>query len=258
MNSDLLQRLFSLEGKTVLVTGGYSGIGRTFAETYAELGANLALVARNADKVRAAAAEMGEKYGTRVVARAADVNDAAAIDSLVAEVAAEFGRIDVLVNSAGIADSGKPLVETGDAEFDRVMGVNLRGVFIVSRAVAREMIKQQSGRIINVSSLAAKRAISNMSAYCTSKAAVVHLTRVLARELMRYNIQVNALCPGYFLTAMNREFFTSETGRKVIEKTMPMRRLGELGELQSSAVYLATCPPFLTGADLYIDGGQGL
>ena len=149
-------------------------------------------------------------------------------------------------------------MKTSDEEFDHVMGGNLRGTFIVSRAVAREMIKAKSGRIINVSSLAAKRAINNMSGYCTSKAAVVHLTRTMARELMRDNIQVNALCPGYFLTEMNRKFFTSETGRKVIKSTMPMRRLGELEELKSTAIYLATCPPFLTGVDLYIDGGQGL
>ncbi len=258
MSSNLLNRLFSLEGKTILVTGGYSGIGRTFAETFAELGANLAIVARNKEKIRAAAAEIAEKYGAKVIAKAADVNDSAAVDELVQEVVAEFGQVDVLVNSAGIADSGKPMVQVSDEEFDRVMGVNLRGTFIVSRAVAREMIKRKSGRIINIASLAAKRAINNMSGYCTSKAAVVHLTRTMALELMRHNIQVNALCPGYFLTDMNREFFTSETGLKVIKNTMPMRRLGDLEELKSTAVYLATCPPFLTGVDLYIDGGHGL
>lgn len=258
MSTDLLNRLFSLEGKTALITGGYSGIGRTFAETFAELGASLAIVARNEEKLRAAADEIATEYGVKVLAKPANVNDSTAVNALVREVAVELGRIDILVNSAGVTDSGKPMVKTSDEEFDHVMGGNLRGTFIVSRAVAREMIKAKSGRIINVSSLAAKRAINNMSGYCTSKAAVVHLTRTMARELMRDNIQVNALCPGYFLTEMNREFFTSETGRKVIKSTMPMRRLGELEELKSTAIYLATCPPFLTGVDLYIDGGQGL
>jgi len=258
MSTDLLNRLFSLEGKTVLVTGGYSGIGRTFAETFAELGANLAIAARNEEKVRAAAAEMAEKYGAKVIGKSVNVSDSAAVDNLVGEVVAEFGQVDVLVNSAGIADSGKPMVQTSDEEFDRVMAVNLRGTFIVSRAVAREMIKRKSGRIINISSLAAKRAIPNMSVYNAGKAAVVHLTRTMALELMRDNIQVNALCPGYFLTDMNRDFFASELGQKVIKNTMPMRRLGDLEELKSTAVYLATCPPFLTGAELYIDGGHGL
>ncbi|RLB66281.1 MAG: hypothetical protein DRH04_09600, partial [Deltaproteobacteria bacterium] len=101
MSSNLLNRLFSLEGKTILVTGGYSGIGRTFAETFAELGANLAIVARNKEKIRAAAAEIAEKYGAKVIAKAADVNDSAAVDELVQEVVAEFGQVDVLVNSAG-------------------------------------------------------------------------------------------------------------------------------------------------------------
>ena len=251
MSTDLLNQLFSLEGKTILITGGYSGIGRTFVETFAELGANLVIVARNEKKVQAAAAEIVDKYGVKVIARSADVSDSTAINVLVQEVIAEFGKIDVLVNSAGIADSGTPMVKTSDEEFDRVMDVNLHGTFIVSRAVAKEMIKRKRGRIINIASLAAKRAINNMSGYCASKAAVVHLTRTMALELMRDNIQVNALCPGYFLTDMNRDFFTSELGRKVIKNTMPMRRLGDLEELKSTAIYLATCPPFLTGADLY-------
>ena len=258
MGSDLLNRLFSLEGKTALVTGGYSGIGRTIAETFAELGANLAIVARNPEKIRTAAADIAEKYGVKVIAKSANVNNSGEVDELVRDVVAEFGRVDVLVNSAGVADSGKPMVKTSDEEFDRVIGVNLRGTFIVSRAVAREMIKKKSGRIINIASLAAKRAVNNMSGYCAGKAAVVHLTRTMALELMRDNIQVNALCPGYFLTAMNRDFFTSEIGRKVIKNTMPMRRLGDLEELKSTAIYLATCPPFLTGVDLYLDGGHGL
>lgn len=258
MNTDLLQQLFSLEGKTALITGGSSGIGRTFAETYAQLGAAVAIVARNDEKARQAAAEIAASSGARVIAKAASVSDSAAVDKVVGEVVAEFGRVDILVNSAGIADSGKPVVATADEEFDRVMAVNLRGTFVVSRAVAREMIRQKSGKIINIASLAAKRAVPKMSVYSAGKAAVVQLTRSMALELLRYNIQVNALCPGYFLTNINRDFFSSAAGRQVIEKTMPMRRLGELEELRSTAVYLATCPPFLTGVDLYLDGGQGL
>ncbi len=258
MKSDLLQRLFSLEGKTALVTGGSRGIGRIFAETYAALGATVVLAARDGGRARQAAAEIAAATGARVLAKTASVAAAAAVAALVQEVIAECGRIDILVNSAGIADSGKPLVETADEEFDRVMAVNLRGTFVVCREVAREMIREKSGKIINIASLAAKRAIPRMSVYNAGKAAVVQMTRTLALELMPYNIQVNALCPGYFLTDMNRDFFSSETGRRVIRTTMPMGRLGDLEELRSTAVYLATCPPFLTGSDIYLDGGQGL
>ena len=97
-----------------------------------------------------------------------------------------------------------------------------------------------------------------MSGYCASKAAIVQLTRVMGLELIRYNIQINALCPGYFLTDMNRDFFESVIGKKVIKRNVPMRRVGNLEELKSSALYLATCPAFMTGAELYIDGGQSL
>jgi NAD(P)-dependent dehydrogenase (short-subunit alcohol dehydrogenase family) len=256
MASDLLERLFSLKGKTALITGGYKGIGRSIAETYAEAGADVAVVARNLLGCQEAAREIAGKYGVRAVGKTMDVNDSKKVDAVVQEVVAEFGRIDILVNSAGIPGSEKPVLKMTDTDMDEVMNVDFRGTFLVSRAVAQVMIKQKSGKIINVSSILGKIAARNMAGYCASKAAVIQLTRVMALELLRDNIQVNALCPGYILTEFNRDFFESDAGRGLVRKMIPMDRVGSLDELKSTALYLATCPAFLTGIELYIDGGH--
>ena len=258
MDQDLFNRLFSLKGKTALITGGYRGIGLEIAKTYAGAGADVALVARNLSKCQTAAKKIADEYGVKAIGKSMDVHDSRAVDIVVQEVMDEFGKIDVLVNSAGVSGNQKLVLEMTDEDLDDVMNVDFRGTFLVSRAVAREMIKHQTGKIINIASLAGKIATPKMSGYCASKAAVIHLTRVMALELMRYNIQVNVLCPGYFLTEFNRDFFESEVGKRVIKKNIPMNRVGRLEELQSTALYLATCPAFMTGAELYIDGGHGI
>jgi len=256
MAADLLERLFSLKGKTVLVTGGYKGIGRAMAETYAEAGADVAVVARNLLGCQEAAREIAAKFGVKAIGKSLDVNDSKMVDRVVQEIVSELGRIDILVNSAGIPGSEKPVLKMTDADMDEVMNVDFRGTFLVSRAVSQVMIKQKGGKIINVSSILGKIAARNMAGYCASKAAVIQLTRVMALELLRDNIQVNALCPGYILTEFNRDFFESEAGKGLVKKMIPLNRVGTLDELKSTALYLATCPSFMTGAELYIDGGH--
>jgi len=253
---ELLERLFSLKGKTALITGGYKGIGRAIAETYAEAGADVAVVARNLHGCEEAAREIAGKYGVRAVGKSLDVNDSKRVDQVVQEIVGEVGRIDILVNSAGIPGSEKPVLKMTDEDMDSVMNVDFRGTFLVSRAVAQVMVKQKGGKIINVSSILGKIAARNMAGYCASKAAVIQLTRVMALELLRDNIQVNALCPGYILTEFNRDFFESDAGKGLVKKMIPLNRVGSLDELKSTALYLATCPPFLTGAELYVDGGH--
>jgi NAD(P)-dependent dehydrogenase (short-subunit alcohol dehydrogenase family) len=256
MASEILERLFSLKGKTALVTGGYKGIGRTIAETCAEAGADVAVVARSLPGCQGAAREIAVKYGVKAVGKTLDVNDSKMVDRVVQEIVAELGRIDILVNSAGIPGSEKPVLQMTDADMDEVMNVDFRGTFLVSRAVAQVMVRQKGGKIINVSSILGKIAARNMAGYCASKAAVIQLTRVMALELMRDSIQVNALCPGYILTEFNRDFFASEEGKGLVKRMIPLNRVGTLDELRSTALYLATCPPFLTGAEVYIDGGH--
>ncbi len=254
--TELLNRLFSLKGKTALITGGYKGIGRAIAETYAEAGADVAIVARNLLGCQEAAKEIAGKFGVKAIGKSLDVNDSKMVDRVVQEIVGELGRIDILVNSAGIPGSEKPVLKMTDTDMDEVMNVDFRGTFLVSRAVAQVMIKQKAGKIINVSSILGKIAARNMAGYCASKAAVIQLTRVMALELLRDNIQVNALCPGYILTEFNRDFFESEAGTGLVKKMIPLNRVGTLDELKSTALYLATCPTFLTGTELYIDGGH--
>jgi len=258
MANDMLETLFSLQNRTALITGGYRGIGLLFAETYAEAGASVALAARNHEACVAAAKAIEAKFGVKAMGIAMDVNDSKSVDSVTEDVAGELGPINILVNSAGISGNQKSVVEMTDADIDEVMNVDFRGTFLVCRAVSKEMMKSKRGKIINVASILGKVASRYMSGYCCSKSAVISLTKVLALELLRYNIQVNALCPGYFVTEFNRDFLSSETGKGMIKKMVPLGRPGELEELRSTALYLATCPPFLTGAEVYIDGGQTL
>jgi NAD(P)-dependent dehydrogenase (short-subunit alcohol dehydrogenase family) len=256
MSDAMFQRLFSLKGKTALITGGYKGIGRLFADTYAEAGADVAVAARNLEGCQRAAADIRGHFKVKTLGKAMDVHSADEVNRVVQEVVDEFGKIDILVNSAGVSGSQKPVIEMTDEDMDDIMAVDFRGIFLTSRVVARHMSNNKSGRIINISSILGKLAARNMSGYCASKAAVIQLTKVMALELMRNNVQVNVLCPGYFLTEFNREFFNSDSGKNLIQKMIPINRVGNLEELRSTALYLSTCPAFLTGAEICIDGGH--
>lgn len=256
MSDTLLKKLFSLKGKTALITGGYRGIGRLFADTYAEAGADVAVVARSLEGCERAAKEIGNQFGVRTLGKAMDVNKTDEVNRTVQEIIAEMGKIDILVNSAGISGSQKPVLKMTEEDIDEIMAVDFRGVFITSQAVAKHMATRRFGKIINISSILGKLAARNMSGYCASKAAVIQLTKVMALELIRDNVQVNALCPGYFLTEFNRDFFNSDAGKNLVQKMIPINRVGDLEELRSTALYLATCPAFLTGAEIYVDGGH--
>jgi len=256
MGQEFFERLFSLKGKTALITGGYRGIGMAFAETYAEAGANVIITARNLRGCQTAAQELSDKFGIKAAGSAMDVHDSKMVDHVVKDIVTEFGKIDILVNCAGIPGNQKPVIDMTDQDLDDVMNVDFRGTFIVSRAVARCMITRNSGKIINVASIMGKITTRKLAGYSASKAAVIMLTRTMALELMRYNIQVNVLLPGYFLTPFNIDFFQTDTGKHLIKKMIPMNRLGDVMELKSTALYLATCPTFLTGAEITVDGGH--
>ncbi len=176
--------------------------------------------------------------------------------NLVEKVLREFGTIDILVNNAGMALE-RPLLGMQEEEWDRVFAVNLKAAFLCSRAVGPEMIKKRRGKVINVSSVAAWVGIPTLTAYCASKAGLLQFTRALALEWARYNIQVNALCPGYFRTRMNESFFATEAGQTLLRQEIPMQRLGEPRELSGAVVFLASeASSFMTGAALVVDGGQ--
>jgi NAD(P)-dependent dehydrogenase (short-subunit alcohol dehydrogenase family) len=258
MSKGLFEELFSLGGKVAVIIGGYRGIGLEIAKTYAEAGADVVLVARNLSGCMEEAEKIRSAFGVKATGKSMDIRDSKSVNRVIKEIMAESGRIDILVNSAGIPGSEKPVLKMTDEDMDEIMNVDFRGIFFVSRAVAQIMVTQGSGKIINVSSIYGKISTRNMAGYCASKAAVIQLTRVMALELMRNNIQVNALCPGYFLTGLNKDFFESDIGKGLIKKMIPINRVGRLDELKSTALYLATCPPFMTGSEIYIDGGHAI
>ncbi len=240
------------------MTGASRGLGRAIALALAEAGATLALAARGVEDLERAAAEVG-KHGVRAEVFRADLRHTGDIEALVAGAIRTFGRIDVLVNNAGISGDDKPLLDLAPEDWDGVLAVNLRGPALCAQAVARTMVARKRGRIINIASIGGLQPISRLAPYCVSKAGLIQLTRVMALELARYNVQVNAVCPGYFGTPMNEAFFASRKGQELIERSIPMRRLGDPAELAPAVVFLASdASSFMTGSVIVVDGGQML
>ncbi len=247
-----------LSGTVALVTGASRGLGRAFALALAEAGADLALAARSADDLQLTA-EDAARHGVRAQAFRMDLREAGDIDALVEGATRAFGRIDVLVNNAGIAGAEKPVLDLARPEWEEALAVNLLGPALLARAVARGMVERRHGRIINVASIAGLAPVSRLGPYCVSKAALIQLTRVMALELARHNVQVNALCPGYFRTPMNETFFATPKGQALVQRQIPMQRLGDPKELAPMVVFLASeASSFMTGSVVVVDGGQTL
>ena len=247
---------YDLSGRVALVTGASKGLGRTIAESLAGAGATVALVSRTRDDLEAVAAAL-TATGGRAVAVTADVTDETSIADMVAQVLEHCGQIDILVNNAGVGETGA-VVEMDTSRWDWVMEINVRGPMLCCKHVGPHMLQRRRGKVINVASVMASRVARYMAAYAASKAALVQFTRTLALEWIRHNVQVNALCPGYFLTDMNAEFFASERGKRFASE-LPIGRLGDPAELAGAAVFLASdATSYVTGTTLYVDGGHSL
>jgi NAD(P)-dependent dehydrogenase (short-subunit alcohol dehydrogenase family) len=247
-----------LAGTVALVTGASRGLGRAAVLALAAAGADVALSGRAVDDLRAVADEVA-KHGVRAEVFPAELRDATAIEGLARDVLAAWGRIDVLLNNAGISGGEKPFLQLTAEDWDDTLAVDLRGPALLAGAVARTMVARRRGRIINVGSIGALTPLSTLTAYCAAKAGLVQMTRVMALELARHNVQVNAICPGYFHTPMNHEFFASPAGRALIERSIPMRRLGDPAEIGPTVVFLASdAASFMTGSVIVVDGGHTL
>lgn len=246
-----------LKGKTAFVTGATSGLGRRFAKILAEAGANVAIAARRTDRLAALKAEI-EAAGGACVCIALDVTDAARIPLAVQEAEKALGPIDILVNNAGMNSFGM-VVDLADEGFDAVMNTNVRGPFFLAREVGRSMIARgQGGRIINIASIGALKVLPGLTAYCISKAAIAMMTRCLAREWARHDINVTAICPGYIETEINDDWFASEGGQKQI-KSFPRKRLAREDDLDGMLLLLASDQSrAITGSLLTVDDGQSL
>ena len=251
--------MFDLSNKVAVVTGGCSGLGTAFCEALAEAGADILVadILVGTPQCQEACSVL-EKLGAKVLPVKCNVTSPEDVDNLIATTIKEFGKIDILVNSAGIFGENKRVTDMSPDNWDKVLAVDLRGSFLCCRAAAREMMKRNEGKIINISSASSFKALPGMAAYATAKAGMIMLTKTLALELARYNIQVNTLSPGYFRTSLNQEFFESEAGKKLMSG-WPMRRPGNTDELKGMIIYLASpASSFTTGSEILIDGGMWL
>lgn len=244
-----------LNGLVAIVTGASRGLGRAMAYALAEAGAHVALASRNAKELEETAQEVS-KRGVQALVVPTDVTHYAQVESMADRVQAHFGQVDILVNNSGIAIP-KAFLETTLAELDQVIQTNLYGVLYGCRAVGRYMVARKRGKIINIASMLGGIGMSQYASYCASKAGVVNLTRALALEWARHNVQVNAIAPGWFLTPMNAHAFADPTLSERILRDVPARRTGRPEELGPLVVYLASrASDFMTGQTIFIDGGQ--
>lgn len=246
----------SADASVAVVTGASRGIGLASAEELARKGFRVALVDLPGDELTLSASSV-EALGLGAMALPCDVSDYATVQETAAEIFARWGRIDVLVNNAGISQP-KPILTITEAEWDRTIAVNLKGCFNWSKAVAPGMVERRRGRIINISSVSATTgagpAAVSKFAYCAAKAGVLGLTRGLAKELAPY-VSVNAICPGAIETSLTAALI--EAKRKEIEATIPLARIGAPLDVAVVVAFLATVEPnFITGEIIDVDGGQ--
>lgn len=243
-----------LDGRTALVTGASSGLGLRFATLLAETGARVAVCARRKDRLDALVQAI-EAKGGRAHAIAMDVTDVPSIRAGFAAAEAALGPIDVVVNNSGVAVTRRA-ADVEEADYDEVMDTNLRGAFFVAQAAGRAMMaSKRKGRIINIASAGGLRPLAQISVYCISKAAVIHMTRALAQEWGRHGINVNAICPGYIETEINRDYWQTDGGQKLIGM-LPRRRVGQPEDLDGLVLLLASdASGFINGAVLAADDG---
>ncbi len=249
---------FDLTGKVAIISGGATGIGRGIADGLAEAGADIVIAARRLEKCETACREINEKTQVKTFPCRCDITDTKEIETLANDVVKKFGHIDILVNNSGVGGSEKPILEMSENDWDWVVDINLKGIFNLSRVVVSKMAAAgNGGKVINVASIGGMISWPNMSAYCASKGGCIQLTKVMAMEWIKYNIQANAILPGYVETPMNTEFFSSEPGKKVIRQNIPMKRLARIEEMKGVAILLASsASSFMTGASVIVDGGQ--
>ena len=246
--------LFSVRDRVTVVSGASRGIGRALAAGFAERGAAVIITGRDADTLEQTAGELSTDE-TTVRGIVCDVSQPAAIDQLVETVTADYGRLDVLLNVAGVNQRKKVETFTED-EYDFILDINLKGAFLVAQAVGRHMIERRTGSIVNIDSLNTYAPLRGVAPYAMSKAGVVMMTRSLAMEWGPHAVRVNSIAPGFILTDLNRKLWSDATMHEWGMANTPLKRLGEVDDLVGAAVFLTSdASAFMTGQVVYVDGG---
>ncbi len=248
-------KLFDLKGKVAVITGGSKGLGLAMGQALASAGADIVLVNRNREEGQESADFIHSNFGVKAVSIAGDVTSKKDMEAMAKSVIDQFGKIDILINSAGINIRGA-IDELSLEDFQKVMDVNVTGTWLASKAVVPHMKKAKSGKIINLASTLGLVGLANRTPYTSSKGAVVQMTRALGLELAPFNINVNGVCPGPFLTEMNLPIAESEEAKNFIVGATALGRWGELEEIQGVALYLASdAANYMVGELITVDGG---
>lgn len=244
----------TLKDRVAIVTGGTRGIGKGIVRRFAALGAKVVVIGTNGETALQAAQELEREFGTETGSFGCDVSDAKQVDQTLDAVVERFGRIDVLVNNAGIARDNL-ILRMSDEEWDEVLSVNLKGMFHTTRKAVRQMLRQRSGSIVNITSVVGLTGNAGQSNYCAAKAGAIGFTKAVAKEFAAKGIRVNAVAPGFISTAMTEGL--PEKMKEELSRLIPMKRLGTAEDVAPVVAFLASDDSaYITGQVLTVDGGM--
>lgn len=248
--------IFDLKNKNIIVTGASGGLGQYIAAFYAQQGANIIICARREPRLKQLKQQLEQYDQIKVYDYALDINDRSAVQNMLSDLEAQQVGVDILVNNAGVGGT-KRFLDYNDQDWDTVLGTNLKAPWMCSQEVVHHMMRQNiAGSIINITSILSDMTNLGVAPYCTSKAGLKHLTRVMAAELARFNIRVNAIAPGYMITEINESYLKSEAGQAIL-KSIPMRRFVEFSDLNGVLLLLASeASRGMTGVEIKVDCGH--
>ena len=249
-------KMFNIKDKNIIVTGASSGLGQHIAEFFASHGANIIICARRAERLEQLQQKIALQYAVKIYSYQFDINDRQAVQAMLSDLESKQVQVDVLINNAGVGNS-KRFLENIDDDWDLVLGTNLKAPWMCSQEVVKHMGKHKvKGSIVNITSILSQSINLGVSPYCASKAGLRHLTEVMAAELARYNVRVNAIAPGYMVTEINEDYLLSDVGQAIL-KRIPMRRFVEFSDLNGALLLLASeAGRGMTGVEIKVDCGH--
>lgn len=251
-----MNNIFDVTGKNILITGTSSGLGEHIAHLFAASGANIIMCARRSERLQALQTQLEQQYQVRIYRYTLDVNQREQVQQMLGDLEQKGVYVDVLINNAGVSDT-KKFLDYQDQDWDKIVGTNLKAPWLCSQEIAQHFIRHNiQGAIINITSILSQSINLGVSPYCASKAGLKHLTEVMAVELARYKIRVNAIAPGYMVTEINQDYLHSDAGQQLIKK-IPLRRFVEFEDLNGALLLLASnASQGMTGIEIKVDAGH--